>query len=203
VSLHGPTCSSALLAGVIALSSACNSPVNDERIECLGGEQPEVPPSEFHRPGQPCVTCHGEYAADSPILAVGGTIFATPSDPVPVEGVLVRLTDAKGTVVEKTTNCIGNFQVTADEWTPAFPLRAEIECPTRDPARPVRRFVMGTRITRDGSCAGCHIGPPAQNSPGWIYCAEIQPEPPYAVNDSCQGLPYGLPASKCPQDLLF
>ena len=189
---------------LLALLLGCDSPVNDERIECLGGEQPEVPPSEFHRPGQPCVTCHGEYAADSPILAVGGTIMSTPFNPVPVQGVLVRLTDAKGTVVEKTTNCIGNFQVLADEWTPAFPLRAEIECPTGDEDKPIRRFVMGTRITRDGSCAGCHIGPPSQNSPGWIYCAESEASgSPYVVDDSCPGVPYGLPPSKCPQDLVL
>ena len=185
------------------LLCGCDSPVNDDRIECLGGEQPEVPPSEFHRPGQPCVTCHGEYAAESPILAVAGTIMSTPFNPVPVEGVLVRLTDAQATVVEKTTNCIGNFQVTADEWTPAFPLRAEIECPTGDPDKPIRRFVMGTRITRDGSCAGCHIGPPSQYSPGWIYCAESEAAgSPYVVSDACPGVPYGLPAAKCPQDFV-
>jgi hypothetical protein len=167
---------------------ACASPVNDDKIEKLGGETEGVLQSEFHRPGQPCVLCHDSYEGASPQMAVGGTVFATPSNPVPVEGVTVTLTDSSGITFTKTTNCIGNFFITADEWTPAFPLRAEIECPL--PGSDVRRrFVMGTRIGRDGSCAGCHFNAPSQTSPGWVYCAETMPQPAYQVSDTCQGTP--------------
>jgi len=183
---------------------ACESPVNDDQITCLGGEQPGVPTSAFHRPGQPCIVCHGDYQGDKPIMAVAGTIFATPSNPVPVEGVRVRLTDSAGSTKDATTNCIGNWWIDSDAWMPAFPLRAEIVCPSTapdDPDQPPRRLVMGTRITRDGSCAGCHIGPPAQDSPGWIFCGKTMPQPPYRVKDSCQGLASGelpgLPPGKC------
>lgn len=172
----------ALGAGIVA--GGCGSPPNDNLIESLGGEADGVPIGEFHRAGQPCVACHGDYEADEPIMAVGGTVFATPSNPVPVEGAVVTLTDSAGEVVQKTTNCVGNFFITAEEWQPAYPLRAEVECPV--PGSDVRRrVVMGTRIGRDGSCATCHYGPPSQTSPGWIYCAETMPEPPYTVSAEC------------------
>ncbi len=166
--------------------AGCESPVNDQKIADLGGETDGVPPGEFHRPGQPCVLCHGEYEADSPIMAVAGTVFATPSDPVPVEGAIVTLTDSAGSTIQKTTNCIGNFHVTAEEWQPAYPLRAEVECPIPGTDQR-RRVVMGTRIGRDGSCAACHYGPPSQLSPGWVYCAERMPEPPFVVSADCPG----------------
>jgi hypothetical protein len=165
----------------------CPSPVSDDAIDKLGGECDGVGENEFHRAGQPCVLCHGEYLAVGPIMALGGTIFATPSQPVPVEGVRVTLTDANGVTMEKTTNCIGNFFFTAEEWTPAFPVHAEITCPipgTED----TRRLVMGTRVSRDGSCAGCHFGPPAFDSPGWVYCAAVMPDPAYTVSATCDGV---------------
>jgi len=175
-----------LLAG--AGLGACASPVNDDKIDALGGEKPGVLESEFHRPGQPCVLCHDSYEGASPQIAVGGTVFAAPSEPVPVEGVVVTLTDSSGITFTKTTNCIGNFFITADEWTPAFPLRAEIECPIPG-STDTDRFVMGTRIGRDGSCAGCHFNAPSQSSPGWVYCSETIRQPPYKVSDSCEGTP--------------
>lgn len=168
----------------VAVLSGCQSPVQDDEIEAWGGEEPGVPPSEFHRPGQPCVLCHGEYQGDEPIISVGGTVFATPTKARPVGGVKVTLIDSDGQVASKTTNCIGNFFFTPDEFTPVFPLRAEIECPIPG-ATTTKRFVMGTRIGRDGSCASCHNGPPAPDSPGWIYCSET--DLGYTVPDSCQG----------------
>ncbi len=177
---------SCLLIAALGLAG-CPSPVNDDAIDALGGECEGVPENEFHRPGQPCVLCHGEYQGDSPILSIGGTIFATPSQPIPVEGAKVTLTDANGETQERVTNCIGNFFIPADEWQPAFPLAAQIECPipgTED----VRTLVMGTRISRDGSCAGCHFGPPSYDSPGWVYCATVMPDPPYSVKSTCAGV---------------
>jgi hypothetical protein len=167
-------------------TAGCASPVQDDAIESWGGEVPGVPEGEFHRPGQPCVLCHGDYHGAGPIMSVAGTVFATPRTARPVGGVKVTITDSDGNVASKTTNCIGNFFFTEEEFTPVFPLRAEIECPVPGTGA-TKRLVMGTRIGRDGSCANCHNGPPEVDSPGWIYCAETMPEPPYVVPQNCQG----------------
>src|SRR5690606_33596927 len=87
-----------LVAALAALgATACGDPVLDARIEALGGEVDGVEPGEFHRPGQPCVLCHGKYGGEEPEMSVGGTIFAIPTTPdnenevIPVEGVKVLL----------------------------------------------------------------------------------------------------------------
>ena len=174
-----------------ALLAGCPNPVQDKDIEALGGECTDIAESEFHRPGQPCVLCHGEYQRDSPVMSIGGTIFATKSSPTPVGDVEILLTDANGSSPPSpvVSNCIGNFFIDSDDWTPAFPLHAEIVCPNPDDADEPKRLVMGTRITRDGSCAGCHIDKPGDrnDSPGWIFCAPTSPMNPYTVSDTCQG----------------
>jgi len=178
-----------LVAAVLAVSLAgCPSPVNDDDVAALGGECPGVPESEFHRPGQPCVVCHGEYESDSPLLSIGGTVFGLKDakSPTPVEGAIVILTDGAGQTRTKATNCIGNFMFTEDEWTPVFPIHAEIDCPLPDDPAKFRRVSMGTRITRDGSCAGCHFGRQTLDSPGWIYCSEQGED--YSVSSTCPGI---------------
>jgi len=177
----------ALLALFVA---ACGNRAVDDRIELLGDEKAGVPPSEFHRPGQPCILCHGEYLRENPIMTVAGTIHAFPAgdNPLPVKGVIVRLTDAFGDQKEASTNCAGNFFIKETEWKPAFPLRAEIEYPVPGSLDTTKRVVMSTRISRDGSCAGCHKGAPNQGSPGWVTCAEADLNPPFpAQESSCPG----------------
>lgn len=181
-----------VLASLASVALAgCPNPVQDRKIDELGGECSDVAESEFHRPGQPCVLCHGEYERQGPIMAIGGTIFATKAQATPVEGAEILLTDANGTSPPNPvmSNCIGNFFVDADDWTPAYPLHAEIICPDPDSPDEPRRLVMGTRIARDGSCAGCHFDRPGahKDSPGWIYCAVTSPMNPYTVRDTCQG----------------
>lgn len=187
----------ALLFGLaLAASSAvlgCGNRAVDERIAALGEEDPGVPPSEFHRPGQPCLLCHGEYLRETPLMSVGGTIYAYPTKtpeekPLPVKGVKVKLIDSFGEKFESYTNCAGNFYVEADKWKPAFPLRAEIEYPVPGDLESTKRVVMSTRISRDGSCAGCHFGPPNQGTPGYVTCAVAQTNPPFPPQEaSCPG----------------
>jgi hypothetical protein len=161
----------AALAAAAALTG-CPSPVQDDLIAELGSEPGE--PSELHRPGQPCLACHGEYVGEEPILVVAGTVYATPVDAVAAPGVRVELTDATGSKIEKTTNEAGNFLVEQGEWEPVFPLRAVVECTMPDGR--VRRNVMGTRIERDGSCAGCHADEaPSQLGPGRVFCTDEVP----------------------------
>lgn len=169
---------------------ACGDPVIDAKIEALGDEIPGVAPGEHHRPGQPCLVCHGAYKGITPKMSVAGTIFSTPSrgtnEPVPVEGVIVTVTDSFGDVKTKTTNCIGNFYITEDEWLPGFPLAAKIEYPT--PSGGTSPVYMSTRIGRDGSCASCHQGNIGPSSPGLIYCVDQPTDPFPPPDDSCPGV---------------
>lgn len=166
-------------AALAALQASCGDPVADARVEALGGEAEGVPPGELHRPGQPCVLCHGDAGSAEPLMSVGGTVFAAPVGRAPMAGAVVELTDAEGAVVRRTTNCAGSFFVTREEWQPAFPLRAAIEYAAAAPGEPpgTRRIAMATAIGRDGSCAGCHLDPGTgadsrtQLSPGRVYCS--------------------------------
>ncbi len=166
------------LVSLALFVTACGNRVVDEKIADLGPEVSGVQPSEFHRPGQPCLLCHDEYLGRHPLMSVAGTIYAFPADknPVPVKGATVTLTDAFGDQHTVGTNCAGNFHITTDDWQPAFPLRAEIEYP-----------VPGSL---DGTCAGCHVGAPNQGSPGWVTCAEADLNPPFPPEEAdCPGAP--------------
>jgi hypothetical protein len=160
----------------------------------LPDEVPGVAQSEYHRPGQPCLLCHGPYGGAKPEMSVAGTIFAIPDPegkhPLGVDGVKVTITDSFGDVKTKKTNCIGNFYITADEWEPGFPLAAKIEYPTPGGAKDATTpAYMTTRIGRDGSCAGCHQGARSESSPGWVYCLQADTDPFPAPDKSCPGVP--------------
>jgi hypothetical protein len=117
------------------------------------------------------------------------------------------LTDTRGISKTVTTNCVGNFFIEAGTWEesypdPQFPLAAVIRCPTYDPetgepildpitGEPVVRVKsMGSVISRDGSCAGCHdmYKGATVDSAGVIYCnapGEVNPFPP--IRSDCPG----------------
>ena len=181
----------AFRAATLAVAlSACGNPAIDVRVDALGEEKPGVPPGPFHRPGQPCLLCHGTYGGEGPLMSVAGTIYATPADETPVSGAKVTLVDAQGDVRTLTTNCIGNFYVEKATWDPLFPLHAEIEYPVPGVEGATKRVVMSTRISRDGGCAGCHTGTPNQGSPGWVYCAASDSGLTFPTPDSsCEGVP--------------
>ena len=188
--------------GVAAvLLAGCGNPVVDSRVAALGDEDPAVPASEFHRAGQPCVLCHSEYEGASPELSIGGTVFATIENQIPVDQVEVTLTDALGESQTRRTNCVGNFFITKDEWDPAFPLKAVItyNLPTPVGVPPVEsQRTMASRISRDGSCATCHDGRRTQASVGWIFCEEKQPILPFAEVPGCAGRVPPPPAPAAP-----
>jgi cytochrome c553 len=178
-----------LAAGSASTLTGCPSPAEDTLIESLGPEVNGVEEGEHHRYGQPCLACHGGYGPGEPTFSVAGTVFATPNDEIPVLGAKVVLTDANGSEKTLTTNCAGNFYAEEGDWDPVFPLRATVECPLPDGT--VRRAVMGTRINRDGSCAGCHANEaPGQNGPGRVYCVAEQPANlPFSLTPGCSGGP--------------
>jgi cytochrome c553 len=129
---------------------SCADPVLSDAIAAQGNETSGVDKGEFHRAGQPCVTCHqeGSPASDSP-FTVAGTVFAQPKRQIGVESAEVRMTDADGTKFTAKTNCVGNFFVKPAEWQPRFPILVEV-------AKNNVRRSMRSAIGREASCAGCH-----------------------------------------------
>lgn len=191
-------------ATVIALSLAlagCTNPIVDAKIEALGGESPDTPVGEFHRPGQPCVLCHSTYYGSDPELVIGGTVFRDRQTLMPVENAKVVLYDSVGDVFEMTTNCNGNFMREKGDRDPQFPLYAEIYCPVYGPDGTVlldgsgnpqtKVKAMSSWISRDGSCAGCHtLRGRAVDSVGWVVCNEegdTNPIPDQRAD--CEGKP--------------
>jgi hypothetical protein len=176
----------ALVIGGLAGAAGCANPVQDAYIAELGPEDPAVPLSDIHRPGQPCLLCHGPYVGAQPEMSVAGTVYGyawdpknSKADPIPVEDVTVELSDSFGNSPPQPpkTNCAGNFYLTVQQWNPAYPLRVAIRYPV--PGDPDgERVSMGTRISRDGSCASCHEGAPNQGSPGWVFCTQRGPDAP-------------------------
>ncbi len=143
---HAPGAIVAMFAALLG----CGNRAIDVKVDSLGPEVEGIEQGPYHRPGQPCILCHG-YGGQEPTMVVAGTIFGTPAkgdtigtnadwpklwniwdggenEPIPVEGALVTITDSLGKVVTKETNCVGNFYIETSEEPLAFPLHAEIEC---------------------------------------------------------------------------
>jgi len=185
---------SSVLVGAVLLT-ACTNPVVDDQVALYGEELADVPPSEFHRPGQPCVLCHSEYGGATPQLVLGGTVFADQRSFLPVENVEVRLYDAVGDVYTMISNCIGNFYLKTEGKIPQFPLAVEIRCPQFDasgnPVEGQKVRNMNSWIGRDGSCATCHsLRGTEVDSTGWIFCndvTELETNVYPPVADDCDG----------------
>lgn len=148
------------LAAVFVLAAACVDPTRDSEIEALGEETNGIEPGPRHRAGQPCLACHVRGGtADE--LAVGGTVYATRTGTAPAPNVDVTLQDATGARRTLKTNDVGNFHLSAKDWSPQFPLFVRIEGGGR-------RRVMQTRIGRNGGCAFCHRGPRPKGDPAFM-----------------------------------
>ena len=154
-----------------ALAWSCGDPVHDTRADSLGDERTGVRPGPTHRPGQPCLTCHGGDGPASAELSVAGTIFQTaaPGSP-PLAGATVTVFDATqladgGAPRSVTTNGAGNFFFRKTEWSPTYPLH-DISVTSPGLASPT---MMHTVVGRDGSCATCHFDPKGPNTHGHVY----------------------------------
>lgn len=165
---------------VLACTQGCiwPSPKDKQRSDLGPAAGPgEDEGSPFHRPGQPCLVCHGSQ------FVVAGTVFHGSSDPATngAAGVRVAITDADGRAFTPVlTNLTGNFMVRiegglaapVDEgegrlaipFTPRFPLRVTVSDATMTIVRPMRSL-----IEREGSCAGCHGPSPGASSAGRVY----------------------------------
>ena len=139
----------AIAASLFALS--CTDPIHDGGVKATGCEVGGVPKGPLHRAGQPCGVCHQESGPAASIFTVSGTIFAQPSNLVGVDQATVTFTDARGSVHTTQTNCVGNFFVRPEEWTPSFPILVRVSKNASPPAD------MQSQIGRETSCANCHV----------------------------------------------
>lgn len=140
--------------------------------------------SEYHRPGQDCMACHGPRGSADSKFEVAGTVFwSTCIDPeagpdecvrTTVDHAEVRLVDGAGTEKCIYTNCAGNFFVRVGKWqptspsaTPVFPMLSSVRKKTDEGA--AREKIMQGHINRWGSCNDCHRTSPYWNSAGQIF----------------------------------
>ena len=154
-----------------ALLWACSDPLHDARVASLGDEAAGVAPGPGHRPGQPCLTCHGGIGPADVDFGVAGTIYQTAAEgSPPLAGATVTMFDATqladgGAPHTATTNAAGNFFIRNDEWSPTFPLHdIAVVAPGMDTPT-----IMHTVAGRDGSCATCHFDPRGRDSHGHVY----------------------------------
>lgn len=168
-------------ASALALALACAAgclakSLDQEAIDALGPETTE--PGPRHRPGQPCLVCHGEgNPSEARTAVLGGTVYQHASDANGVGNVDVRITDADGTIFEVHSNTVGNFMVVVD---PGVGQPLEGEGVLSVPAAPVFPLTvdvtdgltvtpMRNAIQREGSCAACHTAPAGAGSNGRVY----------------------------------
>ena len=154
----------------LASCTACGDPVRDGKIDALGPEAPGVETGPEHRPGQPCTACH-DGRDEPPEFSIGGTLYRSPDDRSAAKLATVDLVDSKGSTISLVTNCVGNFYVGPDTWSPDFPVWARVR-------RGDVSTLMESPIGRDGGCASCHtsVGP---GSVEFLYLSEepLPPEP--------------------------
>ena len=188
--LSGLALALALGLGVTAGASSCTlDPVaaaqqaayEDEPDLGLDGKAPNT---EFHRPGQDCLACHGPRGSAKNKFLVAGTVFwGTCLDPeagpekckrVGVDRAEVRIVSQQGSPHCIHTNCVGNFYVREGFWgrgsklaKPAYPLLASVRKVSAEGA--AYEQIMSGHINRWGSCNECHRTSPYWNSAGQIY----------------------------------
>src|SRR5882672_2217914 len=111
---------------VLALAAACGDPTHQDSVAALGPEAQGVPPGPNHRPGQPCLACHGGSGPASRQFSIGGTVYLTQRTPyadggapplsAPAVGAAVMLTDSKSSTRTVATNAAGNFFIPLSDW---------------------------------------------------------------------------------------
>jgi hypothetical protein len=161
---------------VAAAGVSCRDPVLDDTVKAQGKETQGIPVGEFHRAGQRCTICHQDTGPASQAYALAGTIFAQPNRQVGVGKVEIRLTDSDGTKFTAKTNCVGNFFITASDWTPKFPILVAI-------AKNGSVREMTSPIGRATDCAECHtlaippVDPFSQMPQIYLYTSDEPGQP--------------------------
>jgi hypothetical protein len=144
------------------LVASCADPVHDRAVDALGPEARGVPPGPKHRPGQPCLVCHGGDGPSSLVMSFAGTVYQHQSSTDPAEGAIVRVLDAAQRTYETPSNSAGNFWIPEGRFKATFPVSAAVTLGTYS-------RVMRTTMRLDGSCNGCHVDPQSAGSPGRLW----------------------------------
>ncbi len=153
------------IAGGAVVSVACVDETHEEEVAALGPEQAGVPPGPTHRPGQPCLTCHGGSGPAKTQFSIGGTVYETEGQLMPSVGSTVVIEDIEGNLwTTSPTNSAGNFYVYLSDFAPHYPTQ-----PSVVPEDGAQTMTMATHISRDGSCADCHANPAGPSSAGPVY----------------------------------
>ena len=155
-----------LLAGCAFLASiGCNDPVRNTAIDELGGEAPGVPAGPLHRPGQPCLVCHGGEGPADGDFALAGTLYQRQSKSDPLHDARVDFIDSVGDEYSVVSNCAGNFWVGAENYRPVWPVWVKVEYQGDS-------VEMTSAVFRDGSCGSCHGDPASPSQVGYVYFAD-------------------------------
>ena len=149
---------------VLLAAASCQDPTVESAIAALGPEDRGVSPGPLHRPGQPCVLCHGD-GGTARTFVVAGTIYRDKGRPTVAPGAKVLFLDADGHGFTAEANCAGNFYVEPRQWAPRFPLWVTL-------AAGNYTIDMESRIFRDGSCASCHFEPAGPASAGAVFLTD-------------------------------
>lgn len=152
------------------LACACADPAHDEAVAALGAEKDGVEPGPYHRPGQPCVVCHGGSGPAKSQFSIAGTVYATKTAKDPAEGVDVQLTGPLGPdggTFHAKTNKAGNFYVDVNDFSPTYPMHVVLIG-----SDGMTEADMLTHIAREGSCAGCHYDPAGPRTPGHVFLVD-------------------------------
>jgi hypothetical protein len=165
-----------VLLPLAAVAAACDAdPVHTAAVSALGPEVAGIPKGEYHRAGQPCVTCHGGEGPASTQFSIAGTIFYGPANgntpPIGVGDATVVLEDDTQSQFQVITDCVGNFFIKPGDWPghPQFPVLVTVQ---GQPENTNLEVSMQSHIGRDGSCADCHQYPTQLNyfqTPGLIH----------------------------------
>lgn len=162
-------------------ATGCRELTPQERHPALQGDFYDG--NAEHRPGQPCLLCHGtKHVLGVPggdAWEIAGTVYPELESPADagLEGVRVEITDAEGELFVAVTNKAGNFLFEHDwkakeprdvepGWVavpkqPVFPLTVEV-------VKGEVRNKMHTKIWRTGGCADCHGATVNESSVGRV-----------------------------------
>jgi hypothetical protein len=151
-----------LITSWLVSAPGCVDETHEEDVNALGPEDPNVPRGPLHRPGQPCLTCHGGLGPASHQFSIGGTVYAVQGQAAPAVGAAVLVEDITGAFETVQSNEVGNFYITIQDWEPTYPTLPQVTLGSVNQQ-------MTTHVGRDGSCADCHQDPPGPTSAGHIY----------------------------------
>jgi hypothetical protein len=169
-----------IVVTAVALVVSCIGTSPQERDPAVQGNYDDG--DEEHRPGQPCLLCHGEGHVLGPpggaLLALAGTVYGAIDDPetAGLDNVTVKVTDATGLELSVQTNRAGNFMFSVGTTEIRDRGRGQLDIPRAltyplgvTITRGTDTQTMKTKVWREGSCAHCHQATPGTDSVGRVY----------------------------------